>query len=149
MRNLVSENKRRIRLGGRFDLDLTYIKTNIIAMSFPSSGRMSWYRNHIKDVATYLDEHHGMGKYRVYNLCSERTYETHLFHGQVVRFEIDDHNVPTLQQMMDFCQDAHQFMQQSPEHTVAIHCKGMPKPASLATTVPTHMTGKNINLALL
>lgn len=123
VRNVVSENKRRFRVG-RFDLDLTYIQPRIIAMSFPSSGRMALYRNHIKDVSEYLDERHGAGRYRVYNLCAEKSYDTTFFHQQVCRFEIDDHNVPSLQQMVDFVKDARDFLQQSPEHIVAIHCKG-------------------------
>lgn len=121
---MVSENKRRIRLG-RFDLDLTYICSDIIAMSFPSTGRMAWYRNNIRDVAAYLDERHGAGRYRVYNLCSERAYETRYFHAQVARYEIDDHNVPTLAAMLAFCRDAHQFLSESPDNVIAVHCKGI------------------------
>ncbi len=35
----------------------------IIAMSFPSSGVMAWYRNSIRDVSAFLDKHH-KGHYR-------------------------------------------------------------------------------------
>ena len=39
----------------------------------------------------------------MYNLCSERTYDTHHFIGCTVeRFMIDDHNVPTLEDMLRF-----------------------------------------------
>ena len=41
-------------------------------------------------------------RYKLYNLCSERTYETHHFHDRVERVMIDDHNVPSLQQMLEF-----------------------------------------------
>ena len=40
------------------DLDLTYVTRRIIAMSFPSSGVMAWYRNPIREVAAFLDERH-------------------------------------------------------------------------------------------
>jgi hypothetical protein len=46
-------------------------------------------------VAKFLDEKHP-NKYKVYNLCSERFYDTSHFHERVERIKIDDHNVPTL-----------------------------------------------------
>ena len=38
----------------------------------------------------------------MFNLCSEKTYDTSFFHGRVERVLIDDHNVPSLQQMLEF-----------------------------------------------
>ena len=47
----------------------------VIAMSFPSSGSESLYRNSIRDVGNFLDKKH-YGHYRVYNLCCEfNTYQ--------------------------------------------------------------------------
>ncbi len=40
-----------------------------------------------KVVAKFLDEKHP-NKYKVYNLCSERSYETSHFHDRVERFLI-------------------------------------------------------------
>ncbi|KAK7068897.1 Phosphatidylinositol 3,4,5-trisphosphate 3-phosphatase tpte2 [Halocaridina rubra] len=93
-RQFVSQNKRRYQQNG-YDLDLTYVMPRVIAMSFPSTGRMSMYRNDIKEVARFMDTQHP-GHYRLYNLCSERHYDETLFHGRVERFYIDDHNVPPL-----------------------------------------------------
>ncbi|GAB5566305.1 phosphatidylinositol 3 [Prionailurus iriomotensis] len=93
-RRLVSENKRRYKKDG-FDLDLTYVTERIIAMSFPSSGQQSFYRNPIKEVVRFLDTKH-QDHYQVYNLCSERAYDPKYFHYRVRRIMIDDHNVPTL-----------------------------------------------------
>ncbi|XP_054155625.1 phosphatidylinositol 3,4,5-trisphosphate 3-phosphatase TPTE2-like [Oppia nitens] len=122
-RQVVSENKRRIRTS-LFDLDLTYVTDNIIAMSFPSTGRMAFYRNNIKDVAAYLDKNHGPGNYKVYNLCAEKQYDPKYFHGQVGHYGIDDHNVPSLQQIMDFCKDATQWLKSSADNVIAVHCMG-------------------------
>ena len=41
-------------------------------------------------------------RYMLFNLCSEKTYDTSFFHGRVERVLIDDHNVPSLQQMLEF-----------------------------------------------
>ncbi|XP_025220128.1 phosphatidylinositol 3,4,5-trisphosphate 3-phosphatase TPTE2 isoform X1 [Theropithecus gelada] len=122
MRRLVSENKRRYTRDG-FDLDLTYVTERIIAMSFPSSGRQSFYRNPIEEVVRFLDKKHP-NHYRVYNLCSERAYDPKYFHNRVSRIMIDDHNVPTLHEMVVFTKEVNEWMAQDPANIVAIHCKG-------------------------
>ncbi|XP_038950664.1 phosphatidylinositol-3,4,5-trisphosphate 3-phosphatase TPTE2 isoform X2 [Rattus norvegicus] len=121
-RQLVSGNKRRYKKDG-FDLDLTYVTERIIAMSFPSSGRESFYRNPIKEVVRFLDTKHP-NHYQVYNLCSERSYDPKRFHYRVRRIMIDDHNVPTLEEMLLFSKEVNDWMAQDPENVVAIHCKG-------------------------
>ncbi len=49
IRRLVSGNRRRFE-ENKVNLDLTYITPNIIAMSYPSSGFESMYRNPIERV---------------------------------------------------------------------------------------------------
>ncbi|GAB1293035.1 Transmembrane phosphatase with tensin homology [Apodemus speciosus] len=121
-RQLCFGYKRRYRKDG-FDLDLTYVTERIIAMSFPSSGRESFYRNPIKEVVRFLDTKHP-NHYQVYNLCSERSYDPKRFHYRVRRIMIDDHNVPTLEEMLLFSKEVSDWMAQDPENVVAIHCKG-------------------------
>ena len=53
-RQFVSQNKRRYQRHG-FDLDLTYVISNVIATSFPSSGKLSLYRNDIKVIRFFLN----------------------------------------------------------------------------------------------
>ena len=72
-RQMVSQNKRRFQQDG-YDLDLTYVTARVIATSFPSTGVWSLYRNPIEKVAAFLDAKHP-GKYKLYNLCSEKTYQ--------------------------------------------------------------------------
>ena len=59
IRKLVSGNRRRFTEDG-VNLDLTYITPNIMAMSYPSSGLESMYRNPIEKVGqkiiVYLDQ---------------------------------------------------------------------------------------------
>lgn len=121
-RRMVSENKRRYQKDG-FDLDLTYVTDRIIAMSFPSSGKQSFYRNPIKDVARFLDSKH-KDHYKIYNLCSEKGYDPEFFHYRVERFFIDDHNVPSLADMLKFTASVRSWMAQDPKNVIAIHCKG-------------------------
>ncbi|XP_058484053.1 putative tyrosine-protein phosphatase TPTE isoform X2 [Solea solea] len=121
-RRMVSENKRRYQKDG-FDLDLTYVTDRVIAMSFPSSGKQSFYRNPIGEVAKFLDAKHG-GHYKVYNLCSEKGYDPKFFHYKVERVFIDDHNVPSLEDMLKYTASVREWMSADPRNIIAIHCKG-------------------------
>ncbi|KAL4229892.1 Phosphatidylinositol 3 [Mactra antiquata] len=121
-RRIVSQNKRRYVKDG-FDLDLCYITERVIAMSFPSSGVQSMYRNNISEVSRFFEtKHHG--HYKLYNACSERDYDTSYFDDRVERIHIDDHNVPTLREMLRFCENVHEYLSEDSENVVAIHCKG-------------------------
>ncbi|XP_076446857.1 phosphatidylinositol 3,4,5-trisphosphate 3-phosphatase TPTE2-like [Babylonia areolata] len=121
-RQLVSQNKRRYQKDG-FDLDLCYITERMIAMSFPSKGLMAVYRNPVDEVARFFNTKHA-GHYRIYNLCSERKYNETLFHNNVRRILIDDHNVPRLKDILWFCEDVRGWMQEDMRNVIAIHCKG-------------------------
>lgn len=57
LRQCVSLKKKRIRADG-FDLDLTYITDNIIAMGFPADGIEGKYRNHKDTVSQFLKIRH-------------------------------------------------------------------------------------------
>ncbi|KAJ3588675.1 hypothetical protein NHX12_009529 [Muraenolepis orangiensis] len=121
-RRMVSENKRRYQKDG-FDLDLTYVTDRVIAMSFPSSGKQSFYRNPIREVARFLDTKHE-DHYRVYNLCSEKGYDPKFFHYRVERVFIDDHNVPSLEDMLKYTANVREWMGADSKNIIAIHCKG-------------------------
>ncbi|XP_034463017.1 phosphatidylinositol 3,4,5-trisphosphate 3-phosphatase TPTE2-like isoform X1 [Hippoglossus hippoglossus] len=121
-RRMISENKRRYQKDG-FDLDLTYVTDRVIAMSFPSSGKQSFYRNPIGEVARFLDAKHE-DHYKVYNLCSEKGYDPQFFHYKVERVFIDDHNVPSLEDMLKYTANVREWMSDDPKNIIAIHCKG-------------------------
>ncbi|XP_062608219.1 phosphatidylinositol 3,4,5-trisphosphate 3-phosphatase TPTE2-like [Saccostrea cucullata] len=121
-RRIVSQNKRRYQRDG-FDLDLCYITERVIAMSFPSKGMMAMYRNSVHEVARFFNTKH-KGHYRIYNLCSERDYDETLFNNCVERVYIDDHNVPRLREMVAFCANVEEWMEQDKRNVIAIHCKG-------------------------
>ncbi|XP_013398292.1 phosphatidylinositol 3,4,5-trisphosphate 3-phosphatase TPTE2 isoform X1 [Lingula anatina] len=121
-RLMVSENKRRYQKDG-FDLDLCYVTERVIAMSFPSTGIMSVYRNPIQEVARFFDTKH-KDHYKIYNLCSERGYDETLFHNRVERVYIDDHNVPELKDMITFAKSVEAWMNEDQNNIIAVHCKG-------------------------
>lgn len=128
-RHVVSQNKRRFLEDG-FDLDMTYITENIIAMGFPagdlSSGLLGYvegaYRNHMEEVVRFFEMRH-KDKYKVYNLCSERLYDASLFEGKVASFPFDDHNCPPTRLMTAFCQSAYSWLKEDIENVVVVHCK--------------------------
>lgn len=123
IRGLVSKKKRRFTEDG-FDLDLTYITPNVIAMGFPSSGREGLYRNPLPEVQRFFESRHP-GRYRIYNLCSERAYDPSDFLGRVARFPFDDHNPCQLEVIPRFCADAESWLSAHPENVIAIHCKAV------------------------
>lgn len=128
-RHMVSQNKRRYQDGG-FDLDMTYITENIIAMGFPAGSLTSgffgylegFYRNHMEEVIIFFETHH-KGKYKVYNLCSERLYDASLFEGKVASFPFDDHNCPPIELITSFCQSAFAWLKEDIQNVVVVHCK--------------------------
>ena len=119
-RRLVSKKKLRYQKDG-FDLDLTYITPSIIAMGFPSDGIEAAYRNRMKYVQDFMSKYHA-GHYKVYNLCSERSYTADHFE-RCAQYPFDDHNPCPLSMLYQFCRDAATFMAEDPRNVVAVHCK--------------------------
>lgn len=109
----VSKKKKRF-ITEEYDLDLTYITNNIIAMGYPAESYEAMYRNSIDEVIKFLDERH-KDRYYVVNLCSERDYDHARFHNRVLKFPFDDHNCPNFDDMEPFCQKLDSFLDQDEE----------------------------------
>lgn len=121
VKSKVSKKKRRFMKEG-FNLDLTYITPNVIAMGFPSDSLAGMYRNHVRDVQRFLNQRH-QDNYKIYNLCSERDYKAALFEGRVARYPFDDHNPCPFNMIEPFCKDVHEWVSEKENRIAAIHCK--------------------------
>ncbi|CAD8177980.1 unnamed protein product [Paramecium octaurelia] len=120
IKELVSKQKKRFKVDG-FNLDLTYITDNIIAMGFPAESFEAIYRNPMPEVQKFLNSRHP-NNYMVINLCSERKYKHESFY-KVAEFPFDDHQAPPFNMMLEFCQKVHEWLTANSNHVVAIHCK--------------------------
>ena len=88
VKSLVSKKKHRFSFDG-FDLDLTYITSNIIAMGFPSTSIEGFYRNPLEQVQRFFNTRHP-NHYKIYNLCEEKDYPDNLFYKKAY-FPFKDH----------------------------------------------------------
>ena len=115
----VSQDKNRFCFDG-FDLDLSYITKQIIAMGLPSTSIEGFFRNSLEDVQKFLNTRHPT-HYKVYNLCEEKPYPDNLFFKQGY-FPFKDHEAPPLNIIRPFCGDAAKFLNSDPKNVIAIHC---------------------------
>lgn len=115
-------NKRTSESG--FNLDLTYIKPNIIAMGFPYENFEGIFKSRgirMDEVVKFLDLRH-LHHYRVYNLCSERSYDPSRFHMQVITYPFDAHCPPPFELIQQFCEDMSAYLKADNRNVAVVHC---------------------------
>lgn len=120
LRGVVSKKKRRFQRDG-FDLDLSYITPQLLAMGFPSSGSEARFRNPMQQVQAFFQTYH-RGCYKVYNLCCERGYPASQFEAAAA-YPFMDHNPPPMLVLIDCVEDIYRFTDADPRNVAAIHCK--------------------------
>ncbi|XP_053248095.1 putative tyrosine-protein phosphatase auxilin isoform X3 [Podarcis raffonei] len=102
------------------ELDISYITSRIIVMSFPGEGVELGFRNHIDDVRTFLDTRHP-DHYTVFNL-SPKSYRTTRFHNRVSECSWPIRQAPSLHNLYAVCKNMHNWLQQNPKNVCVIHC---------------------------
>lgn len=115
---IASRDKIRFQEEG-FDLDLSYITDKIIALAFPFS--FSFTGNSVEEVKLFFEARHS-NNYKMYNLCKEETYGEDTFFRQGY-FPMADHETADMKQIIAFCQDAKDFLEEKNEHVIGVHCK--------------------------
>ena len=121
IRRLLSGNKRTSENG--FDLNLTYIKPNIIAMGFPYETLDGIFKINglrMDEVVRFLDLRH-LNHYRVYNL-SERTYDSSKFHMRTISYPFDANCPPPFELIQQFCEDMSAFLNADDRNVAVVHC---------------------------
>ncbi|GAB5359550.1 hypothetical protein AAMO2058_000553500 [Amorphochlora amoebiformis] len=121
-RKLVRGKKNFVITDTGIELDFTYVTDRIVAMGFPSERLEGLYRNPYSEVYRHLETKH-RGHYKVYNLCSERSYAASKFHNRVSCYPFDDHNAPPLNLLVDICEDIQGHLTENKDNIVAVHCK--------------------------
>ena len=124
VQGLVSKKKLRFVKDG-FDLDLSYITPQLIAMGWPSTGTEAIYRNPANEVRKFLDLYHP-SRAKVYNLCVEKHYDAALLGLAPERLEQHaayDHNPCPLFCIEPFCASVHAFVASDDRNVAVVHCK--------------------------
>ncbi|XP_068095401.1 auxilin isoform X2 [Hyperolius riggenbachi] len=102
------------------ELDISYITSRIIVMSFPAEGVELGFRNHIEDVRSFLDSRH-LDHYTVFNL-SPKSYRSAKFHNRVSECSWPVRQAPSLHNLFAVCKNMHNWLQQNPKNVCVIHC---------------------------
>uniref|UniRef100_A0A1I8GAG5 Phosphatase tensin-type domain-containing protein n=1 Tax=Macrostomum lignano TaxID=282301 RepID=A0A1I8GAG5_9PLAT len=133
LRQMVSKKKKRFTEDD-FNLDLSYITPQIIAMGVPADTLERLFRNNIDEVVR----------------CVERTYDSAKFQGRVEQFPMRDHNPPPIHIIPSFCESVYNWLKKGTDYVAAIHCK-----AGKGVTIPSqrryvfyyaHMLHKQLSL---
>lgn len=103
-----------------FDIDLTYITSKILSMSFPSYNSFTTlYRNKLSDIYKFLHFRHN-SHYKVYNLCQERQFSSQQVFQEQEYIPIPRSHPPSLKQILIFCTDAANFLLADPKNVVVV-----------------------------
>ncbi|XP_072540348.1 auxilin isoform X2 [Salminus brasiliensis] len=102
------------------ELDIAYITSRIIVMSYPAEAVELGYRNHVEDIRSFLDSRHA-DHYTVFNL-SQRNYRGAKFSNRVSECSWPSKQAPSLHNLFAVCKNMHNWLKQNPKNVCVITC---------------------------
>lgn len=100
-----------------YNLDLSYVTSNIIAMRVPTEETLPLLKN-------YFYERH-KNKVRILSLCREdfNNFNNDLFSPlPYVIYPLIDHESPSIEEIETICKDIDTYLKSDKDNTVVIHC---------------------------
>ncbi|XP_045493731.1 cyclin-G-associated kinase [Colias croceus] len=108
----------------RADLDISYITSRVIVMSYPSDLLESAYKtNHIEDVRLYLESHHPGGKYCVYTVHDAKArFPRRQLVTDTSVWPSEEHRAPLLAPYYSLLQHMYQYLGRDDKSALVIAC---------------------------
>lgn len=115
-------------------LDISYITSNVIVMSWPSNQFFSMiYRNNIYSVAKYFNEKFKNNSYMIYNV-SGFEFDESVFNFNVnSQFKWKDHFPPSLNELLRLAYAMKCFLNKNNNNVVCVNCVGGKGRSGVAT----------------
>ncbi|XP_023650387.2 auxilin isoform X2 [Paramormyrops kingsleyae] len=110
------------------ELDISYITSRIIVMSYPVEAVDIGYKNHIEDMRSFLDSRH-VDHYTVFNL-SQRNYRGTKLSNRVSECSWPSRQAPSLHNLFAVCKNMHNWLRQSPRNVCVITCTDVTRASS-------------------
>uniref|UniRef100_A0A671KKI7 Auxilin n=1 Tax=Sinocyclocheilus anshuiensis TaxID=1608454 RepID=A0A671KKI7_9TELE len=102
------------------ELDIAYITSRIIVMSYTAEAVEMGYRNHTEDIRSFLDSRHA-DHYTVFNL-SQRNYRGAKFSNRVSECNWPSRQAPSLHNLFAVCKNMYNWLKQNPKNVCVITC---------------------------
>ncbi|XP_056895322.1 putative tyrosine-protein phosphatase auxilin isoform X2 [Takifugu flavidus] len=111
------------------ELDIAYITSRIIVMTYPAESVQIGYQNHVEDVRSFLDSRHA-DHYTVFNL-SQRNYRGAKFSNRVSECNWPSRQAPSLHNLFAVCKNMHNWLKQNPKNVCVITCSDSRAPSGV------------------
>jgi len=103
------------------ELDFHCITSRVAAMSFPTEGLESAYRNHVEDVKAMMEGSHA-NHYCIYNLA-ERSYPSSKYPtGSLLHYPWPAGCAPSLDYLIDILSSILDYLARDARNVVVVHC---------------------------